>query len=218
MSEYDYPSNIYDIVTDLHNNKINSAINTIIFTVRSDRDIIMQYRKILVDALNVRKRDVLIFIHDLIQNSEIRSVTSTINALTALNINWPELNNFKNSINMNNDLYETKLTYKDPVEKWVAEFKKSTHSKFKGKTPNQREKMARAAQYKAVQNKKKVLESKLNLIIGKIAEKYHCSLPMVKQELVKGVMIESKTTNTKAACKLTVKNITENLWYYRKYK
>ena len=46
------------------------------------------------------------------------------------------------------------LTHKDPVERWIAVFKNSKHSKFKGKTPAEREKMARAAQYRAVQNKK----------------------------------------------------------------
>lgn len=50
------------------------------------------------------------------------------------------------------------LTHKDPVEKWIAVFKKSTHPKFKDKTPAQREKMARAAQYRAVQNKDKIKE------------------------------------------------------------
>jgi predicted nucleotidyltransferase len=39
-------------------------------------------------------------------------------------------------------------------------FKASTHPKFKGKTAEQREKMARMAQYKAVQNKKTLSESK----------------------------------------------------------
>lgn len=48
------------------------------------------------------------------------------------------------------------LTYMDPVAKWVAVFKASTHPKFKGKTAEQREKMARMAQYKAVQNKKPI--------------------------------------------------------------
>ena len=46
------------------------------------------------------------------------------------------------------------LTHKDPVEKWIAVFKASTHPKFAGKTPEQRERMARMAQYRAVQNKK----------------------------------------------------------------
>jgi hypothetical protein len=49
---------------------------------------------------------------------------------------------------------EEGLTHRDPVEKWVATFKSSKHPKFAGKTPEQREKMARMAQYKAVQNKK----------------------------------------------------------------
>ena len=52
------------------------------------------------------------------------------------------------------------LTYNDPVSKWIAVFKASTHPKFKGKTAEQREKMARMAQYKAVQNKKTLSESK----------------------------------------------------------
>jgi len=52
------------------------------------------------------------------------------------------------------------LTYNDPVSKWIAVFKASTHPKFKGKTAEQREKMARMAQYKAVQNKKPLSESK----------------------------------------------------------
>ena len=51
------------------------------------------------------------------------------------------------------------LTYLDPVAKWVAVFKASTHPKFKGKTAEQREKMARMAQYKAVQNKKPIKPS-----------------------------------------------------------
>lgn len=46
------------------------------------------------------------------------------------------------------------LTHTDPVERWVAVFKASKHPKFADKTPEQREKMARAAQYRAVQNQK----------------------------------------------------------------
>lgn len=46
------------------------------------------------------------------------------------------------------------LTAKDPVERWIAVFKNSKHPKFSNKTPQQREAMARAAQYRAVQNKK----------------------------------------------------------------
>lgn len=45
------------------------------------------------------------------------------------------------------------LTSKDPVEKWIAVFKKSSHPKFAGKTPEQRERQARMAHYRAVQNK-----------------------------------------------------------------
>ena len=52
------------------------------------------------------------------------------------------------------DLFKEGLTNADPVEKWVAVFKASKHPKFAGKTPAQREKMARMAQYRAVQNKK----------------------------------------------------------------
>lgn len=44
------------------------------------------------------------------------------------------------------------LTHKDPVERWIAVFKNSTHPKFAGKSLSQREKMARAAHYRAVQN------------------------------------------------------------------
>jgi hypothetical protein len=58
-----------------------------------------------------------------------------------------------NTIRVYEDLAEG-LTHKDPVEKWVAVFKASKHPKFAGKTPEQREKMARMAQYRAVQNKK----------------------------------------------------------------
>ena len=71
------------------------------------------------------------------------------------------------------------LSHRDPVEKWVATFKKSSHPKFKDKTPAQREKMARMAQYKAVQNKKPtesvtsdtnvMLEHALNQIKGRWA-------------------------------------------------
>ena len=46
------------------------------------------------------------------------------------------------------------LTHKDPVERWITVFKASTHPKFAGKTAEQRERMARMAQYRAVQNKK----------------------------------------------------------------
>jgi len=49
---------------------------------------------------------------------------------------------------------EAKLTNRDPVERWIAVFKASTHPKFKGKSSAEREKMARMAQYRAVQNKK----------------------------------------------------------------
>jgi hypothetical protein len=45
------------------------------------------------------------------------------------------------------------LTPVDPVEKWIAAFKKSTHPKFAGKTQEQRERQARMAHYRAVQNK-----------------------------------------------------------------
>jgi GNAT superfamily N-acetyltransferase/predicted nucleotidyltransferase len=57
-------------------------------------------------------------------------------------------------IKSSNKLDEQKLTHKDPVERWISVFKVSKHPKFKGKSPEQREKMARAAQYRAVQNKK----------------------------------------------------------------
>jgi hypothetical protein len=46
----------------------------------------------------------------------------------------------------------------DPVEKWIATFKKSTHPRFAGKTPEQREKQARMAHYRAVQNRKRFEE------------------------------------------------------------
>lgn len=44
------------------------------------------------------------------------------------------------------------LTRKDPVERWIAVFKASTHPKFTGKSPADRERMARAAHYRVVQN------------------------------------------------------------------
>lgn len=56
---------------------------------------------------------------------------------------------------------EGKLSHKDPVEKWITTFKKSTHPKFKGKSLSDREKMARMAQYRAVQNKKEFSEGTL---------------------------------------------------------
>jgi hypothetical protein len=46
------------------------------------------------------------------------------------------------------------LTAKDSVAKWIEVFKKSSHPKFKGKTPEQREKTARAAHLQRVQNQK----------------------------------------------------------------
>ena len=46
------------------------------------------------------------------------------------------------------------LTARDPVEKWIAVFKKSTHPKFANKTPAERERQARMAHYRAVNNKK----------------------------------------------------------------
>lgn len=49
-------------------------------------------------------------------------------------------------------LNEEKLTHRDPVEVWIRRFKDSTHPKFRGKTPTEREKMARMAHYRAVQN------------------------------------------------------------------
>jgi predicted chitinase/uncharacterized ParB-like nuclease family protein len=61
----------------------------------------------------------------------------------------------------NEDINEA-LTAKDPVERWITVFKSSKHPKFAGKTPEQREKMARAAQYRAAQNKK-FNESKVTL-------------------------------------------------------
>lgn len=49
---------------------------------------------------------------------------------------------------------EEGLKPSDPVEKWIAVFKKSVHPKFKNKTPAERERQARMAHYRAVQNKK----------------------------------------------------------------
>ena len=66
------------------------------------------------------------------------------------------------------------LSHKDPVERWIAVFKASKHPKFAGKSSADREKMARMAQYKAVQNKSKVTEDeqgyhvKNNIVYGKV--------------------------------------------------
>lgn len=47
---------------------------------------------------------------------------------------------------------EAKLTHRDPVEVWIARFKSSTHPRFAGKSMAEREKQARMAHYRAVQN------------------------------------------------------------------
>ena len=66
------------------------------------------------------------------------------------------------------------LTYMDPVSKWIAVFKASKHPKFDGKTAEQREKMARMAQYKAVQNKKPLSEAASKENIYDILEPENC--------------------------------------------
>jgi len=66
------------------------------------------------------------------------------------------------------------LTYLDPVSKWIAVFKASKHPKFDGKTAEQREKMARMAQYKAVQNKKPLSEAASKENIYDILEPENC--------------------------------------------
>lgn len=48
---------------------------------------------------------------------------------------------------------DARLTPGDSVETWIRRFKDSRHPKFAGKSPEQREKMARAAHYRAVQDK-----------------------------------------------------------------
>lgn len=48
-----------------------------------------------------------------------------------------------------------KLARTDPVERWITAFKNSSHPKFKGKSPEQRERMARAAHYRAVHSTSK---------------------------------------------------------------
>lgn len=52
------------------------------------------------------------------------------------------------------DQLDEGLSAKDSVERWITVFKSSKHPKFAGKTPEQREKMARAAYYRTVQNQK----------------------------------------------------------------
>ena len=52
------------------------------------------------------------------------------------------------------------LSHTDPVETWIRVFKNSTHPKFKGKSMSDRERMARMAQYRAVQNKDKYASAK----------------------------------------------------------
>jgi hypothetical protein len=46
------------------------------------------------------------------------------------------------------------LTHRDPVERWIAVFKASKHPNFAGKSAAERERQARMAHYRAVQNHK----------------------------------------------------------------
>ena len=76
--------------------------------------------------------------------------------------------------NLDETLISEGLTYMDPVSKWIAVFKASKHPKFDGKTAEQREKMARMAQYKAVQNKKPLSEAASKENIYDILEPENC--------------------------------------------
>jgi len=111
------------------------------------------------------------------------------------------------------------LTYKDPVAKWIAVFKASRHPKFNGKTAEQREKMARMAQYKAVQNKKPFTESAM---LGKdtpteavLAKKYSVGVSEIKQQLARGIKVELEhTDDRKIAREIALDHLGEKLYYY----
>ena len=111
------------------------------------------------------------------------------------------------------------LTYKDPVAKWIAVFKASRHPKFNGKTAEQREKMARMAQYKAVQNKKPFTESAM---LGKdtpteavLAKKYSVGVAEIKQQLARGIKVELEhTDDRKIAREIALDHLGEKLYYY----
>jgi len=115
--------------------------------------------KIIIE--NNKTNIIKLLLKNLIDRSFI--VKSILYLLKRLNVNWPELEIIMKSMKAEGLLEQNKkLTSADPVERWIAVFKASTHPKFAGKTPEQREKMARAAQYRAVQNKnefKRVNES-----------------------------------------------------------
>jgi len=85
--------------------------------------------------------------HDWLTDGTVYGICVDISELGAA---WPELDVIQRSLRP--ALRETKLTHRDPVERWITVFKNSSHPKFAGKTAEQREKMARAAQYRAVKN------------------------------------------------------------------
>ncbi len=118
-------------------------------------------------------------------------------------------------------LDEAKLTHKDPVERWISVFKTSKHPRFQGKTPEQRERMARAAQYHAVQNKKITREGKLldkpTPSVESLAEKYGVDAQVVRRQLIKGIEVEKEhTSKPDVASEIALDHISEDLWYYKK--
>lgn len=86
--------------------------------------------------------------------SKLRSIAKHSTGEKARMAHW--MANMKSGKKKAKESVAEGLTHKDPVERWIKVFKSSTHPKFAGKSLEHREKMARMAQYRAVQNKKLV--------------------------------------------------------------
>jgi GNAT superfamily N-acetyltransferase len=206
---------------------IDSAVTQIIYSCNRERDLVDRNRDVLVNAINEYKFDIVHYMLSLLAKAPDRYAAEVIvgpavRAFKSLGIDWTELDVIKRSIEADRpkELDEGKLTHKDPVERWISVFKNSTHPMFKGKTPEQRERMARAAQLKAVQNKK-IGEGKLldkpTPTVASLAKKHGVDEEVVKRQLIRGIRVEKEHTNkADVAREIALDHLGEDLWYYKK--
>jgi hypothetical protein len=157
------------ILDDLRNHPdyIDSAIDQIAYAVFREPELVDKHRAILLKAVDGRKPSIMRYLLGLLKSEKVSLenalfvVSPAVRALKMLGLDWPELDVLQRSIdaersNITEGATGSKLSHRDPVERWIAVFKASTHPRFRGKTPEQRERMARAAQYRAVQDKKPI--------------------------------------------------------------
>lgn len=167
-------------------------------------------------------------------------LSKALDTLSEFGIAWPEIDAMRRNLGHMPDRVseamaksKNPLTHRDPVEVWIRRFQSSNNPKLKGKTPAQLERMARAAQAKAVQNHnpyapKPKSESatmvgeakasgKATPTIGDLAEKHHCSLLMVEIELRKGIKAEmAEHGSAREARDAALRKLGKDLHHYSK--